>query len=140
MTDKKKTSKKVIHVSGKRKKAIARATLREGKGSIRVNGQLLDSFSNEIMKMKIMEPLILAGELSKKVNIDINVRGGGWQGQTEASRLSIAKALVEYSKDPALKKMFLDYDRHMLINDVRRVEPSKPNDSKARAARQKSYR
>jgi len=93
-----------------------------------------------MMKLKIMEPLILAGDLGKKVNISINVNGGGWQGQTDASRLAIARALVEYSKDGELKKKFLEYDRHLLIQDVRFKEPNKPNDSKARAKRQKSYR
>ena len=90
--------------------------------------------------MKIMEPLIIAEDLSKGVNISVVVNGGGWQGQTEASRLVIAKGLVEWNKDNSLKKNFLDYDRHLLIADVRRKEVRKPGDSKARAKRQKSYR
>jgi len=133
-------SKKVVQVSGKRKKAIARATIREGEGKIRINSQLLDTINNNFIKMKIMEPLMIAGDLSKKVNIDIKVKGGGWQGQAEASRLAIARGLVEWSKDGNLKRQFLDYDRHLLIADVRQVEPSKPNDSKARAKRQFSKR
>ena len=132
--------KKIVNVSGKRKRAIARATLTEGKGKIRINGQLLESFDNEIMKMRIMEPLIIADDLSKGININVVVYGGGWQGQTEASRLVIAKGLVEWNKDNSLKKNFLDYDRHLLIADVRRKEVRKPGDSKARAKRQKSYR
>jgi len=132
--------KKIVNVSGKRKRAIARATLTEGKGKIRINGQLLESFDNEIMKMRIMEPLIIAEDLSKGVNIKVVVNGGGWQGQTEASRLVIAKGLVEWNKDNNLKRNFLDYDRHLLIADVRRKEVRKPGDSKARAKRQKSYR
>jgi len=101
---------------------------------------LLESFDNEIMKMRIMEPLIIADDLSKGININVVVYGGGWQGQTEASRLVIAKGLVEWNKDNNLKKNFLDYDRHLLIADVRRKEVRKPGDSKARAKRQKSYR
>ncbi|HLC37230.1 MAG TPA: 30S ribosomal protein S9 [Candidatus Nanoarchaeia archaeon] len=132
--------KKIVNISGKRKRAIARATLTEGKGKIRINGQLLESFDNEIMKMRIMEPLIIADDLSKGININVVVYGGGWQGQTEASRLVIAKGLVEWNKDNNLKKNFLDYDRHLLIADVRRKEVRKPGDSKARAKRQKSYR
>lgn len=132
--------KKIINVSGKRKRAIARATLTEGKGKIRINGQLLESFDNEIMKMRIMEPLIIAEDLSKGVNIKVVVYGGGWQGQTEASRLVIAKGLVEWNKDNNLKRNLLNYDRHLLIADVRRKETRKPGDSKARAKRQKSYR
>ena len=133
-------AQKAVHVSGRRKKAIARATVREGKGKVRINNQLLDTINNGFIKMKIMEPLIIAGDLSKKVNINIIVRGGGWQGQADASRLAIARGLVEYSKDSNLKKQFLDYDRHLLVADVRHTEPSKPNDSKPRAARQFSKR
>jgi len=132
--------KRIINISGKRKRAIARATLREGKGKIRINGQLLDSFDNEMIKMRVMEPLIIAEDLGKKIDFDINVYGGGWQGQTEASRLVIAKGLLEWSKDNNLKRKFLDYDRHLIIQDVRFKETRKPGDSKARARRQKSYR
>lgn len=132
--------KKVVHVSGKRKKAIARATLKEGKGIIKINNQPLDIYQPEIARMKITEPLLISGNLAKTVNIDINVMGGGWQAQAEASRLAIAKALVEFSNSKALKQQFLDYDRHLLVADVRRNEPHKPNDSKPRAKRQKSYR
>ena len=130
--------KKVIITQGKRKSAIARATLSEGKGKVKVNGIFLDSFSNKMVQLKIAEPLVLAEAVAKKVNIDINVRGGGVNGQADAARLAIARALVEF--DPALEKIFSDYDRLLLVADVRRKETRKPNDSKARAARQKSYR
>jgi len=130
--------KKVIITQGKRKSAIARATLSEGKGKVKVNGIFLDSFSNKMVQLKIAEPLVLAEAVAKKVNIDINVRGGGVNGQADAARLAIARALVEF--DPALEKIFSDYDRLLLVADVRRKETRKPNDSKARAKRQKSYR
>ncbi len=129
---------KIIHVSGKRKKAIARATLREGKGIIKINNYLLDNYSPEMYKMKIMEPMMLAEDTAKKVNISIRVKGGGQMSQAEATRLAIGKSLSQYN--PALKKKFLDYDRTLLVADKRRNEPHKPNDSKPRAARQKSYR
>jgi len=132
--------KKIVHVSGKRKKAIARATLKEGKGIIKINNQPLDIYQPEIARMKITEPLLISGNLAKTVNIEVNVMGGGWQAQAEASRLAIAKALVEFSGSKVLKQQFLDYDRHLLVADVRRNEPHKPNDSKPRAKRQKSYR
>ena len=132
--------KKIIHISGKRKRAIARATLKEGKGLVRINNHSLDTFQ-DFVKEKISEPLILAGEMAKGINIDVNVVGGGWQGQTEATRLAIARGLVEWHKSDALKKRFLEYDRHLIVADVRRNEPAKPNDSgKPRAKRQKSYR
>ena len=131
---------KVIHTAGKRKKSIARATLRAGKGYVRINHQLLDTFQPEIARMKIYEPLILAQEYSKNVNIDVTVMGGGWSGQADAARLAIARALVEYSKNKQLKQTFLQYDRNLIVQDKRVGEASKPNDSKPRSSRQKSYR
>lgn len=129
---------KIINTSGKRKSAIARATLKEGKGIIRINSKNLDIYSPKMYRMKIMEPLMLAQEISKKINISINVKGGGQSSQADASRLAIGKALVQLQ--PSLKKVFLNYDRSLLVGDVRFKEPYKPNDSKARAKRQKSYR
>lgn len=133
-----KASKKHIQATGKRKRATARATLYPGKGVIRINRQLLDTIKPEFIKERILEPLILAEDTASKVDINVNVIGGGWQGQTEAARSAIARALVEHNKK--LKKTFLDYDRHLLVWDSRQRETRKPNDSKARAARQKSYR
>jgi len=132
---------KIVHVSGKRKRAIARATLKDGKGIIKINNQLLDILEPKFVRMKIMEPLLLAGELVKKVDININVAGGGIISQAEAVRLAIARVLVEYSKNNSLKETFLKYDRHLLVADTRRKEASKPNrHGQARAKRQKSYR
>ncbi len=129
---------KTIHISGTRKKAIARATLKEGKGIIRINKQLLSNYSPEMLRLKITEPLILAEDLANKVDIEVNINGGGIASQSEAARLAIARALAEYQ--PLLKKKFLEYDRHLIIADVRRNEPHKPNDSKPRRARQFSKR
>jgi len=132
---------KIIHVSGKRKRAIARATLKQGKGNIKINNQMLESFEPKFARMKIMEPLILAGDLAKKIDINANVAGGGIISQAESVRLAIARALVEYSKSKTLKEDFLKYDRHLLVADTRRKEASKPNrHGQARAKRQKSYR
>jgi small subunit ribosomal protein S9 len=132
---------KPLLVSGKRKRAIARARIKEGKGFIRVNKQLIKTIQPKLARIRLMEPVTLAGdEIVSKVNIDVNVIGGGWMGQTEAARLAIARALVEFTKNKQLKQDFLEYDRHLLIADVRQNEPSKPNDSKPRAKRQKSYR
>ena len=131
--------KKVIHTSGKRKRAIARATLTPGKGTVKINKLSLDNYSNHVLRLKIQEPLLLAGEKSKEVNINVNIVGGGSNGQAEAARLAIARALVAY--DSKLEKVFDDYDRLLLVADVRRKEPRKPGThSKARAKTQKSYR
>ncbi len=131
---------KIVHTSGKRKRAIARATLREGKGNVIFNKVLLNNIKPDVLRLKLSEPLILAEKLKDKVDVNINANGGGMMSQIEAARLALARALVEYSKDEKLKTVFLNYDRHLLIADVRRKEMYKPNDSKARAKRQKSYR
>lgn len=129
---------KIITTAGKRKCSIARATLRPGTGLVRINHQALDHYVSAPVKLRIEEPLILAEKIREAVNIDIRVKGGGIAGQTEAVRLATARALAQYDKK--LEKVFLAYDRHLLVADVRRKETRKPNDSKARAARQKSYR
>ena len=129
---------KVIQTSGKRKRAIARVTLKPGKGKIKVNKILLDNFTPKLARLKLREPLLLAGSIANNVDINVNVFGGGSIGQAEASRLAIARALVKYDKK--LEDVFLKYDRHLLIADVRRKEVYKPGDSKARKKRQKSYR
>ena len=133
-------SKEIVHVSGKRKSAIARATLRPGKGVIRVNGVLLDVYQPKIARLKVREPLMLADEISGKVDIDVIVNGGGIMSGADAARLAVARALVEYDGKAALREKFLNYDRSLLVADVRYKETCKPNDSKARAKRQKSYR
>jgi small subunit ribosomal protein S9 len=131
---------KAVHTSGKRKRSIARATLKPGNGIVRFNHILIDNLHPKMARMKLREPLILAEDVAVKVDIDVNVHGGGFMSQADAGRLAIAKALVEYTKDSKLEKRFQEYDRQMLVADVRRKETRKPNDSRARAARQKSYR
>jgi len=121
--------------------ATARAVLKQGTGKVRVNHMLLEAYTPEIARSFIQEPLILAPEYADKVDISVNFHGGGMMGGAEASRLAIAKALVEFAgKGSHLKERFLQYDRQLLVADVRRKEACKPNDSKARAKRQKSYR
>lgn len=130
--------KKTIITSGKRKTSVARATLREGTGQVRINSVLLDNYEPQILRNKIQEPVIIADKVALKLNIDVKVNGGGVASQANAIRLAIARALVQYDKK--LEKDFLAYDRQLLVADVRRKEVCKPNDSKARAKRQKSYR
>jgi small subunit ribosomal protein S9 len=138
---------KPIIVSGKRKMAVAKATIRDGEEKITINQRpysQLDIFN----RLRIEEPIRIAkeqlGEL--KFNIQVKVSGGGKEGQVEASRLAIARAIVEAvrqeSKEKAdtLKKAYTVYDRNLLVADTRRKEAYKPGDSKARAKRQKSYR
>ena len=134
---------KVIQTSGKRKTAVARATIRGGKGRVRVNHKPVEIIEPEMIRFTIMEPLILAGEeIVGKVDIDVKVEGGGIMGQAEAARVAIARALIEWTNDMNLKDKFVKYDRTMLVGDSRRTEPHKPNRSTKgpRAKRQKSYR
>lgn len=130
---------KTIHVSGKRKSALARATLSLGNGVVRVNKMLIDYVQPHVYREKMREPLLLAGSVAKGVDISVNTRGGGIASQAEAARLAIARALAAYNRE--LQKTFLEYDRSLLVADVRLKETHKPNrHGKARAKRQKSYR
>ena len=130
---------KIIHQSGTRKTAVARATLTDGNGMVRLNSQLLTSLPLTLFRAKVEEPLHLAGETAKKVDIAVSVAGGGVNSQAEAARLAIAKALAAFDKK--LHAVYLEYDRAFLVADVRRKETHKPNcHGKARAKRQKSYR
>ena len=133
--------KKTLNVSGSRKKAIARASIKEGKGKIRINKQEIETIQPEISKLRLQEPLEIAKDYASKIDIDLKVHGGGSQSQIEAARLAIAKAIYAHSnKNAQLKKDFIDYDRHLLVADTRRNEPHKPNDSKPRSKRQFSKR
>lgn len=127
--------KEVIQKVGKRKKAIARATAKLGKGNVFINKKSLDLLQPEIARLMIKEPLILGEDVAKNLDIEVNVRGGGIFGQASASRQAIAKVLVE--KDKSLKDKFLNYDRSLLIADVRRTEPHKPSRSRKGARRHK---
>jgi small subunit ribosomal protein S9 len=130
---------KIVHAAGKRKRAIARATLRPGTGNVIINRKHADFLEPKMYRLRIMEPLLLAGDAMKTVDVWVNVMGGGMASQADATRLAIGRALVKHN--PALKQVFLDYDRQILVADVRRKEASKPNShGQARAKRQKSYR
>jgi small subunit ribosomal protein S9 len=130
---------KNFHASGKRKQAIARATVKPGKGMITVNGVGLNHYGNEINRARIREPIMLAGEAAAKFDIQVRVAGGGTTGQSDAVRLAIARALTQF--DASLRQKFLDYDRQLVVADIRRKESAKPNHhGQARAAVQKSYR
>ena len=132
---------KILLTSGKRKTAIARAVVKEGKGRVRINNIPVEIVTPELARLKMMEPLLLAtDDRVKKVDIDVDVHGGGFMGQAEAARTSIARGLVRWHKDAKLKKSFTEYDRTMLAGDSRRTEPKKCGGHGARARKQKSYR
>lgn len=132
---------KVVHVSGKRKTAIARATIKKGQGKVKINKQSIEIFNPELARLRLQEPIIIAGKAAEDLDITVNINGGGWSSQIEAARLAIAKGIVEYTGDKELEKTYLDQDRHFLVADTRRKERKKPmTHSRARAKRQKSYR
>ena len=131
---------KIIHTSGKRKTAIARATFRSGKGRVRINNKPVEFYQPELARLKIQEPLELAGKHTNRIDINVSVMGGGVMGQAEASRTAIARGIVELSGDEKLQKLFQSYDRALLVNDTRRKEPKHPMGRGARKKRQKSYR
>ncbi len=138
----KRKSKKghVTLAKGKRKSAIARATISKGTGRISINGISIEAINNKYMKEILKEPLHLLGHKEKEINVKINVKGGGMMGQIQAARTALAKAIVEYFEDEKLKDAFMEYDRSLIVDDVRQVEPKKYRGPKARARFQKSYR
>ncbi|MFA6328245.1 MAG: 30S ribosomal protein S9 [Candidatus Micrarchaeia archaeon] len=125
---------------GKRKESVARASIRKGKGVIRINSVRLDAIDNKYVRRMVEEPLGLAPEVATQVDISVNVYGGGQMGQAQACRTAIARALVGFSGDDSLKQKIVDRDRFMIAEDSRRVEPKKYKGPKARARFQKSYR
>ena len=134
-------ARQVLVVSGKRKTAVARAVFKPGRGRVFINGIPLEIYQPELVRLKIMEPLLLAGdEYRNAVDIKVDVKGGGFMGQAVAARIAIARGLVKWFESPELEKRFLEYDRHMLVGDPRQAEPKKPRGRSARAKRQKSYR
>lgn len=131
-----------VHANGKRKTAKARASVKEGDGTLRINSKPLHTYP-EMLQQRVKEPLTIAGPgVVEEVEIRVNANGGGIQGQAEAIRMAIARGLVDFTDDEDLERDFLDYDRNMLVEDPRRTETRKPSQSSkgARHKQQKSYR
>jgi small subunit ribosomal protein S9 len=110
-----------------------------GTGLVRINGRTLDTFEPKLAMLRIKEPLLLVGDIASKVHIEVKVSGGGVMSQVDAVRQAMGKALSEFGGEK-IRRQLLDYDRAFLVADTRYKETCKPNDSKARAKRQKSYR
>ncbi len=132
---------KIINTSGKNKTAVARAKITEGVGRIRVNKKPIEIYEPEIARLKILEAVAFIGDnVSSKIDINVNVRGGGVMGQANAIRTAIGKGVVEWTGDLAVKDAMLAYDRSLLVNDSRQKETKKFGGPGARAKTQKSYR
>ena len=139
--------KKVVHTSGKRNTAVARATVKVGKGRVRVNSEPIEILQPALSRRKAMEPLIIADAMNRLSKVDINIltHGGGVMGQTDAIRTAIARGLVHYNGgaeglDEELRDEYLRFDRSLLVNDPRRKEPKHQLGRGARRKKQKSYR
>ncbi|WP_459195057.1 30S ribosomal protein S9 [Halosimplex sp. J119] len=131
----------VTNTSGKKKTAVARATVREGEGRVRINAQPVELTEPELAQLKMLEPFRLADdELREDVDVDVDVQGGGVMGQADAARTAIARGLVQHTNDAELRDAFMEFDRSLLVNDVRQSESKKWGGPGARARYQKSYR
>lgn len=121
---------------GRRKSAVARVYLKEGKGNITINGRdLKDYFSSELLHYVVKQPLMVLN-VTDSFDIKVTLDGGGEKGQAEALRLGIARALVEFNAEnkPALKA------HGFMTRDPREVERKKPGQPKARKRFQFSKR
>ncbi|MBM3229332.1 30S ribosomal protein S9 [Candidatus Parvarchaeota archaeon] len=126
---------------GKRKEAVARATIAKGSGKIYLNRYSITTIEDPHMQALICKPVRIAGQAANNIDIKVNVFGGGQMGQAQAAATAIARAILKYSNDdPSLKAKYSEYDRSLVVEDSRRVEPKKYKGPKARARFQKSYR
>jgi small subunit ribosomal protein S9 len=125
-----------INALGRRKAAIARVFVSEGKGEIKINKRdLANYFPSPILQYIVMQPLNKLG-VADKYDIIVNLGGGGYNGQAEALRLAISRALVKINPEnkPALK------EEGFMTRDSREVERKKPGQPKARKRFQFSKR
>ncbi|MFB1062798.1 30S ribosomal protein S9 [Natrinema sp. H-ect4] len=131
----------VTNTSGKKKTAVARATVREGEGRVRINSKPVELVEPETSRLKMLEPFRIVGDdLRGEMDIDVRVEGGGISGQADAVRTAVARGIVQHSNDAELRDAFMEFDRSLLVNDVRQSEPKKWGGPGARARYQKSYR
>ncbi|WP_227354995.1 30S ribosomal protein S9 [Haladaptatus salinisoli] len=130
----------VTNTSGKKKTAIARATVKEGEGRVRINSKPVELVDPEMARLKMLEPFRIASDEREGVDVEVTVSGGGITGQADAVRTAIARGLVQYTGDAELRDAFMEFDRSLLVNDVRQSEPKKWGGPGARARYQKSYR
>lgn len=126
----------IIHKIGRRKTAVARIYMSEGKGNITVNGkEINDYFSTDTLRYKVAQPLMLTENL-EKFDIKANVFGGGITGQAEAIRLAISRALVSLDEENRLVLK----PEGLMTRDPRMVERKKFGQKKARKKFQFSKR
>jgi small subunit ribosomal protein S9 len=126
----------VINALGRRKKAVARIYMEEGKGEITINNRdLTEYFPTSILQFVVKQPFILTGTESK-YDLKVNLDGGGFTGQSEALSLAISRALIKV--DPEHRSVLKSHG--LLRRDSRMVERKKPGQKKARKKFQFSKR
>ena len=142
-----KSKKTAVNMSGKRKTAVARATVRKGKGRVRINRKPIHIIEPELARRKALEPVQIAEAMNRLADADVSVdvQGGGQMGQVAAIRTAIARGLVKWNggaegDDEELRDEFLRFDRSLLVNDPRRKEPKHQMGRGARKKWQKAYR
>ena len=142
-----KSKKTAVNMSGKRKTAIARATVRKGNGRIRINSKPIHIMEPELARRKALEPVQIAEAMDRLADVDVSiiVQGGGQMGQVDAIRTAIARGFVKWNggaegDDEELRDEYLRFDRSLLVNDPRRKEPKHQMGRGARKKWQKSYR
>ena len=117
-----------VNAIGRRKAAVARVYLTDGTGVITINKRSLDEyFPSSILQYVVKQPLLTLG-VQDKYDIQVNLDGGGYKGQSEALRLAIARALVKVNPED---KAALRAEGFM-TRDARTVERKKPGRPKAR--------
>lgn len=126
----------VVNTLGRRKTAVARIFISEGKGNITINKRdLKEYFPNLTLQYIVMQPLQLMGA-TEKFDIKVNLDGGGIKGQAEALRLAISRALVEMNPESKTELKRAGF----MTRDPREVERKKPGRPKARKRFQFSKR
>ena len=142
-----KSKKPAVNMSGKRKPASARATVRKGTGRSRLHSTPSHLMEPELARRKALEPVQIAEAMGRLADVDVSiiVQGGGQMGQVDAIRTAIARGFVKWNggaegDDEELRDEYLRFDRSLLVNDPRRKEPKHQMGRGARKKWQKSYR
>ncbi len=139
---------------GQRKSSRAVATIAKGSGRVRVNNSPAELIAPDVAKELVLTPLTLVGELRNRVDINVQVSGGGFMGQAFAAAVAISRAMTGQEKggrDPRdhpftksvreeIRRKITEYDRHLLSGDSRQAESKKFGGPGARRRKQKSYR
>jgi len=126
----------------------------KGVGKVRINNVPVEMIQQEIAREVILSPLEISGEIRKKVDISVRVKGGGFVGQASATATGISRALIGWTKSKKeprdhplsksvredLKTRINDFDKHLISGDARRKEPKKFGGPGARRRKQQSYR